>query len=127
MRLQPAIVSPAEAVACVQDGARIYLHGGAATPMALVEALVARAPGLSGVESVHMHTEAPAPYVTPELRGHLRHNALFIGANVRHAVQSGDADYTPVFLSEIPELFRPGGPLQLDFALIQVAPPSFVW
>ena len=124
MRRQPPTVSPTEAVAGVKNGDRIYLHGGAATPMALVEALVRRGPELTGVELVHLHTEAPAPYVAPELRGHIRHNALFIGANVRRAVQRGDADYTPVFLSEIPELFRPGGPLQLDFAFVQVAPPD---
>ncbi len=118
------MVSADEAVARVQDGQRVYLHGGAATPIALVEALVRRAQGLVGVEIVHLHTEAPAPYVAPTLRGHIRHNALFIGPNVRKAVQSGAADYTPVFLSEIPDLFRPGGPLELDFAFVQVAPPD---
>ena len=66
MRRQPPTVSPTEAVAGVTDGDRIYLHGGAATPMALVEALVRRGPELTGVELVHLHTEAPAPYVAPE-------------------------------------------------------------
>ncbi|MCA9832062.1 MAG: acetyl-CoA hydrolase/transferase C-terminal domain-containing protein [Dehalococcoidia bacterium] len=108
----------------VRSGDRVYLHGGAATPQALVEALVRRAPELSGVEVTHLHTEAQAAYVAPEMRGHIRHNALFIGPNVRAAVQRGDADYTPVFLSEIPDLFAPGGALPLDVALIQVTPPD---
>lgn len=108
----------------VRSGDRVYLHGGAATPLALVDALVRRAPDLSGVEVTHLHTEAPAPYVTPAMQGHIRHNALFIGPNVRPAVQRGDADYTPIFLSEIPALFAPGGALQLDVALIQVTPPD---
>ena len=122
MRTKPRVVTPAEAVACVRDGDRIYLHGAAATPMALVGALVARGSELSRVELVHLRTEAPAPYISQEFRGRFRHNALFIGANVREAVQRGDADYTPVFLSDIPSLFRPGGPLQLDVAFVQVAP-----
>lgn len=124
MRRTPPKVSPAAAVARIGNGDRIYVHGGAATPMALVDALVSRSSELSGVELVHLRTEAPAPYMAAEMRGSFRHNALFIGANVREAVQRGDADYTPVFLSDIPNLFRPGGPLQLDVALVQVAPPD---
>jgi acetyl-CoA hydrolase len=76
------------------------------------------------VEVVHLHTEGPAPYAAPELASHVRHNALFIGTNVRAAVAAGRADYTPVFLSEIPRLFAPGGSLTLDVALIQVTPPD---
>jgi len=79
---------------------------------------------LHGVEIVHLHTEAAAPYVEPAMAGHFRHNALFIGPNVRQAVAEGRADYTPVFLSEIPELFAPGGELPLDVALIQVSQPD---
>ncbi|MFN0094174.1 MAG: acetyl-CoA hydrolase/transferase family protein [Dehalococcoidia bacterium] len=118
------LVTASEALAHVRPGQRVYLHGGAATPLALVEALAARAPALHDVELVHLHTEAPAPYVAPEFAGHIRHNALFIGPNTRAAVAAGDADYTPVFLSEIPSLFEPGGALPLDVALIQVSPPD---
>ena len=117
-------VSPAEAVANIQSNQRLYLHGGAATPQLLVNALVERASDLRDVEIVHLHTDAPAPYVAPEMQGHFRHNALFIGPNVRSAVAEGRADYTPVFLSDIPRLFEPGGPLPLDVALIQVATPD---
>ncbi len=110
-----------EAAALVQSGQRVYLHGGAAVPSLLVEALVARASSLRDVEIVHLHTEGPAPHVAPEMQGHFRHLALFIGRNTRQAVAEGRADYMPVFLSAIPDLFRPDGPLPLDVALLQVA------
>ena len=112
-----------EALSVVSDGMRVYLHGGAATPTPLLTALAERARSLIGVETVALHLEGPAPHVDPALDGHLRHNALFIGANVREAVQSGRADFTPVFLSDIPRLFE-DGTLPLDVALIQVSPPD---
>ncbi len=70
----------------VESGQRVYLHGGAATPTPLLYALAERARSLTGVETVSLHLDGPAPHVAPELAGHLRHNALFIGANVRVAV-----------------------------------------
>ena len=70
-----------------------------------------------------LHLEGPAPHVAPELEGHLRHNALFISRNVREAVNAGRADFTPVFLSDIPALFS-DGVLPIDVALIQVSPPD---
>lgn len=112
------------AVAEVQSGHRVYIHGGAATPHALIGAMMQRKDELRGVELVHMHTDGPAPYVAPEMAPHFRHNALFIGPNVRDAVCDGRADYTPIFLSEIPGLFAPGGALPLDVALIHVTPPD---
>ena len=117
-------VSAEEALGRIQSGSRVYLHGGAATPHVLVDALVARTPGIRDVEIVHMHTDGPAPYVAPGMVPHFRHNALFIGPNVRQAVQEGRADYTPIFLSEIPSLFQPGGALPLDVALLHVTPPG---
>lgn len=114
----------ADAVKEVASGSRVYVQGGAATPGVLVDALVDRAAELHDVEIVHLHTEWPARYTDPGMEGHFRHNALFIGANVRNAVQAGRADYTPVFLSEIPALFEPGGSLPLDVALIHVTPPD---
>jgi 4-hydroxybutyrate CoA-transferase len=117
------LVTPAEAVACVESGRRVFIHSVAAAPQTLIRAMVARAPELRGVEVVHLHTEGPAPYVAPELSGSFRTNALFIGANVRAAVATGEADYIPVFLSEVPALFR-RGILPLDVALVQVSPPD---
>lgn len=95
----------------------------AAAPHPLIKAMVARAPGLHNVEIVHLHTEGPADYVKPEYCGSFHLNALFVGSNVRAAVNEGHADYIPVFLSEVPALFRKGV-LPLDAALVTVSPPD---
>lgn len=122
---QPPVVSADEAIDAVRSGDRVYLHEVAMTPHELVDALARRA--LAGeverVETVSLHTEGPAPHVAPELAGRIRHNALFVGANVREAVNAGRADYTPVFLSDVPALFA-SGVLALDVAFLQVSPPD---
>jgi acyl-CoA hydrolase len=117
------IVSAEEAVSVIKSGARVFLHSVAAAPRRLIEAMTARAPELRVVEIVSLHTEGPAPYAAPELAKSFRVNALFVGANVRRAVEEGRADYLPVFLSEVPSLFR-SGILPLDFALVHVSPPD---
>jgi 4-hydroxybutyrate CoA-transferase len=115
--------SAPEAVRHVRSGDRVFLHGAAATPQVLLGALTERAQELSGVELVHLHANGPAPHVAPEMAGHLRHRALFIGANVRQAVNDGRADFVPVFLSDIPHLFT-SGQLPLDVAMVNVSPPD---
>lgn len=117
------IVSLQEAAAVVQSGHRVYVHAAAAAPQRLVCALAARAAELRCVEMVHLHTEGPAPYVAPELSASFHTTALFVGANTRAAVAGGEADYVPVFLSEVPQLFR-NRIIPLDVALIQVSPPD---
>lgn len=117
------ITSAEEAVKIIKSGDRVFVHGGAATPAQLVIAMTNRAPELRGVEVVHIHTEGPAPYAAPAVAESFRTNAMFIGANVREAVAEGVADYIPVFLSEVPGLFRKGI-LPLDVALVQVSPPD---
>lgn len=117
------IVSPAQAVSVVRSGERVFIHSVAAAPQRLIAALVDRAPALRAVELVHLHTEGPAPYAAPELRESFHANVVFVGANVRSAVQSGEADYIPVFLSEVPALFR-RGILPLDHAFVQLSPPD---
>ena len=112
-----------EALRCVQSGMRVYIQPGCAEPETLVEALIQRAPHVQDVEIVHMMTMGKAPYVAPEMEGHFRHNAVFIGGNVRDAINDGRADYTPVYLSEIEELFESGA-MPLDVALIEVSPPD---
>jgi 4-hydroxybutyrate CoA-transferase len=116
-------VSAEEAVAVVKSGDRVFIHSVAAAPQRLVNALTARAPDLRVVEIVSLHTEGEAPYAAPELARSFRVNALFVGANVRRAVEEGRADYLPIFLSEVPQLFR-SGILPLDVALIHVSPPD---
>ena len=118
-----AYVAADEALSVVKSGHRVYLHEVAMTPHILVDALCQRARSLEGVETVSLHTEGPAPWVSPEMAGHIRHNALFAGRNVRAAINDGRADYTPVFLSEIPEMVRDGR-LPIDVALLQVSPPD---
>jgi acyl-CoA hydrolase len=117
------IVTSAEAVAGIRSGQQLFVHGGAATPSVLLDALVARAAELRDVGIIHIHTEGPAPHLAPEVAESFRHRALFIGGNARAAVNDGRADYVPVFLSDIPELFTTG--IQpLDAVLINVSPPD---
>lgn len=94
-------MSAEEAVASVDDGQTIFVHGGAATPTALLAALAARAPELTGVTTVGLHLEGPCPHLEPAMAGHVRRRALFIGPNARDAVNEGRADYVPIFLSDI--------------------------
>ncbi len=116
-------VTAEEAVAVIKSGARVFVHSVAAAPSRLIEAMTARAEELRVVEIVSLHTEGPAPYAAPEMAKSFRVNALFVGANVRRAVEEGRADYLPVFLSEVPSLFR-SGILPLDVALVHVSPPD---
>ena len=112
-----------EAVQVIKSHDRVFVHGGAATPKALVRAMSARAPELRGVEVVHIHTEGEAAYARPENAGSFTTNAMFVGANLREAVAEGAADYIPVFLSEVPGLFRKGI-MPIDVALVQDSPPD---
>ena len=116
-------VTAEEAVAVIKSGDRVFIHSIACAPQRLIAAMTARASELRVVEVVAIHTEGPAPYAARELAKSFRVNALFAGANVREAVNEGRADYMPVFLSEVPQLFR-AGILPLDVALIQVSPPD---
>jgi 4-hydroxybutyrate CoA-transferase len=116
-------VSPQDAMQCIQSGMRVYIHPGCAEPEALVGALMARGPFVKNVEIVHILTLGRADYIALQMEGHFRHNAMFIGGNVRQAVNEGRADYTPVFLSQIEALFE-SGQMPIDVALIQVSPPD---
>lgn len=113
----------ADALRAVRSGQRVYIHGMAAAPQILIQALADRADELRDVEIVQLHTEGDAPYATPENSKSFRVNALFISSNVRSAVQDRRADYVPIFLSEVPALFRSGA-MPIDVALIQVSPPD---
>lgn len=117
------ITSAEEAVKAIKSNDRVFVHGGVATPAQLVLALTARAEELRDVEIVHLHTEGPAPYAAANYTASFRTNCLFVGANIRNAVNEGLADYIPIFLSEVPGLFR-RGILPLDVALVQVSPPD---
>ncbi|MBP9663240.1 MAG: hypothetical protein KBD94_01370 [Pyrinomonadaceae bacterium] len=112
-----------QAVQCIKSGDRVFIHSVAAAPQHLIRAMTDRAPELRNVEIVHLHTEGEAPYAAAELRDSFHVNALFVGGNVRTALKEGHADYIPVFLSEVPNLFR-RGILPLDVAMLHVSPPD---
>lgn len=111
-----------QAVRRIRHGSRVFIGSGAGEPQSLVNALAARQ-NLMDTEVVHIMTLGVAPYAEPRFDQRFRHNAFFIGANTREAVNEGRADYTPVFLSEIPRLFRDGR-IVIDVALIQVSEPD---
>lgn len=115
-------VSAEEAVAGIQSAQRVFIGSGAAEPSELVRAMTARASKLRGVKILHILTLGEAPYVAPEYAQSFRHTAFFIGHNVREAVQEGRADFMPIFLGEIPALFRER--LTPDWALVQLSPPD---
>src|SRR5512136_29298 len=112
-----------QAVATIRRGDKVFIGSGAAEPQVLVKSLIASAGRLADTRIMHIMTLGVAPYTEEKFTDQFRHNAFFIGANTRQAVAEGRADYTPVFLSEIPALFR-SGQMPIDVALIQVSPPD---
>ncbi|XP_064649750.1 4-hydroxybutyrate coenzyme A transferase-like [Lineus longissimus] len=121
----PKWMTAEEAVSVINSDWRVFIHGAAATPIALIDALTkhGKQSRLKNVELIHIHTEGVAEYTKPEFEGIFRSNCLFIAGNARKAVAEGRADFLPIFLSEIPHLFR-RKILNLDAALIQVSPPD---
>src|SRR6478752_4491125 len=117
------LVSAGDAAGVVESGQSVYLHCAAATPSVVLQALVDRAAELHDVSVVHLHTEGPGPHLAPEMAGHFRHRALFIGPNARAAVNEGRADYVPVFLSDVPRLFE-SGVVPLDVVFVNATPPD---
>ena len=115
--------SAKEAIAAIKFGQRIFIHGAAATPTCLINALVDDADRFRDVEIVHLHTIGPGKYADPLYRSNFRVSAFFIGTNMRARLDPGHVDYLPCFLSEIPQLFR-SNRLPLDAALIHVSPPD---
>ncbi len=115
--------TPDEAVKVIKSNDRVYIQAAAAAPQSLVIAMSKRHEELRNVEVCHLHTEGPAPYADPNLRDSFHVNSFFIGGNVRHTLKAGNGSYTPVFLSELPLLFK-RNIIDLDVALIQVSPPD---
>jgi 4-hydroxybutyrate CoA-transferase len=116
-----AVAAP-DALRLVTSGMRVFVHGAAATPTPLLEALAERS-DLEGVTLYHLHTGGPAPFVEPSQRGRFFSVSLFAGAPVRKAIERGDADVIPIFLSDIPALFTEGH-IPLDVAILQLSPPD---
>lgn len=118
----PNKMTAEEAVKLIKSGNRVLIQGGSATPQTLIRAMVAHAPALKNVEIVHLHTEGEAGYTALELKDSFHTKAFFIGGNIRKMIGI-TADYIPVFLSDIPSLFR-NGHMNLDVVLINVSPPD---
>ncbi|MFN3554787.1 MAG: acetyl-CoA hydrolase/transferase family protein [Bacteroidales bacterium] len=117
------ITTAAQAVEVVQSNMRIALGHAAAVPVDTLNALMHRKNELQNVEIVHMFCLGEGAYMQPQMEGHFRHNALFVGGNARKAMAENRADYTPCFFHEIPSLFT-RGPLHPNVALIQVSLPN---
>lgn len=109
-------------VSRISSGMNVFIHGAAATPTPLLDALARRA-DLMGVKLWHIHLEGPLAFTAPEHAGRFRSISLFTGAGLREPVAEGRADFVPIFLSDIPGLFT-SGRVKLDAALVQLSPPD---
>lgn len=116
-------VTAEQALQVIQSGHRVFVHGSACTPLFLLRKLAEQAPRLRDVELVSISLYGDVELDKPKYRPHFHFNSLFVSASIRQAVQEGRADYVPVFLSEIPELFK-RDILPLDVALVQVSEPD---
>lgn len=117
------VVSAQQALDVLKSHDNVYIHSVAAAPRKLIEAMTDRGKFLQDVNIYHLHTEGDAPYADEAYKDNFKVHSLFVGANVRKAVQAGRASYIPVFLSEMPILFREGI-IPLNIALISVSPPD---
>ncbi len=109
-------------VSRIESGMNVFIHGAAATPTPLLDAL-ARRTDLEKVTLWHIHLEGPLAFTAPEHAGRFRSVSLFTGANLREPVGAGRADFVPIFLSDIPGLFA-SGRVRLDAAIVQLSPPD---
>lgn len=116
-------VSAAEAVKVIKSNDRVYVQAAAAAPQLLMKAMTDRHEELQNVEVCHLHVEGKTPYADPELKDSFHVNSFFIGANVRHTLAARNGSYTPVFLSELPLLFK-RHIINLDVAFIHVSIPD---
>jgi acyl-CoA hydrolase len=106
----------------LRSGTNVFVHGAAATPTPLLEAMVGRS-DLEGIRLYHMHTAGDTPFIRPGCEGRFFSVSLFTGPALRKPIEEGRADFMPIFLSDIPKLFY-SGTVRLDAALIQVSPPD---
>jgi len=116
-------ISAEDAVKIIKSNDKVYLQAAAAAPQLLIKAMSARHEELRNVQICQLHTEGEAPYANPELRDSFHVNSFFVGRNVRHTLKAGNGSYTPVFLSELPLLFK-RNIVDLQVALIHVSVPD---
>ncbi len=115
-------VSAAEAVAPIRSGMRVFIHGAAATPKPLIDAVAART-DLENVQTFHLHLDGDVAIAARGAERRFRPNSLFTGVGLRKPIEEGRADFTPIFLSDIPTLFTTER-VPLDAALLQLSPPD---
>lgn len=111
------------AIQQIKNNDSVFIHGGAATPLVLVQELAAQKDRLKNVEILHLHTSGDVPYANPDCKDSFKVNNLFVGSNIRNRVNFENVDYIPCFLHEIPSLFRKKIK-KVDVALVQVSPPD---
>jgi len=123
MSWKERVISPEAAAAKVLSGQRVFLTGNCSTPQKFLAALRDRYEELQAVEIVQVLDLGAGNFITADIADHIRINSLFLSGKVRNIVNAGLADFTPVFLSDIPNLFN-SGRLVLDLAVIHVSPPD---
>ncbi len=121
--MKSKIMTADQAVKVVKSNDRVYIQAAVAAPQSLINALTKRHSELKNVEICHLHIEGEAPYANIEYKDSFFVNSFFIGKNVRHTLQQGNGCYTPVFLGELPLLFK-RNIVDVDVAFIQVSPPD---
>lgn len=112
-----------EALSVLKSGHHVFIQTAAAAPQQLVNAMTEAGKSLNNISVYHLHTEGKAPYAAEEMKEHFNVHCFFIAANMRESVNKGIADYIPVFMSEVPALFR-RGIIKIDVALVHVSPPD---
>ena len=117
------LTDPRAALSRIRKGAKVFIGSACGEPQLLVKTLIDVAENLADTEIIHFLDMGSAPYIDEKYNQNFRHNALFIGSKARDAIKEGRADYTPVFLSEIPRLMERGS-MHIDVALITVSPPD---
>ena len=117
------ILTASKAIKKIRRGSRIFLGTGCGVPYHLVQELATHADQMADNEIVHLLTLGDTPSADPKFQTQFRHNTFFVSANIRDAVSDGRADYTPIMLSDIPDLFRQRR-MPLDVAMIQISPPD---
>ncbi len=117
------LTDAANALSRIRRGARIFIASACGEPQLLVKTLLGMSQNFTDVELIHFLDLGLTEYTSDVYTEHFRHNALFIGTNARAAIKAGHADYTPIFLSEVPLLIERGA-MPVDVALITVSPPD---
>jgi acyl-CoA hydrolase len=122
MKVPVQYKSAEEALSVIRSGQRVFVHGSAQTPLFLLRELGKLAPSLRGVELTFITVQGDIEIDKPQYADAFHINCMFVSQSVRKAVNEGRADFIPVFLSDIPDLFRTE--MKIDVALVQVSPPD---